>query len=170
MHPSLLMLRIHFRPDVVLRVPHPTDPTSQSATQHGEAVGPLAHTAPSRLQQLPDIRIPWKAFNGAAGRLRTSIQLDSRGAAGGLIGRRVGHAVGNGGHETSRAGRVVHEREERPFEPPEEGLGCKHTREISRDSLEERSNDTILVSPLWLLSYTGRLCLEQLTFLFRLSV
>lgn len=41
-HPSFLHLRIHLGPDMILEVPHPAHPTADRATEHAEAVGPLA--------------------------------------------------------------------------------------------------------------------------------
>ena len=44
-HPASLMFRVHFGPDVVLRVPYPADPGPHGAAKHAEAVGPFATSA-----------------------------------------------------------------------------------------------------------------------------
>lgn len=49
-NPSPLVFRVHFGPDVVLRIPNPTDSGSDCAAEHAKAVGPFTNSASSRLQ------------------------------------------------------------------------------------------------------------------------
>ena len=98
MNPSPLVFRVHFSPDIILGIPDPTDTGSDCAAEHAKAVGPFANSAPSRLQQLPHIGIPGESLVGGAASIGTTVQLDSGGATGGLIGGRGGHALGDRGH------------------------------------------------------------------------
>lgn len=116
-NPSSLVLRIDLCPDVVLRVPDPTNTTTDRPTEHAEAVGPFTNTTTTGLQELPDVRVARESFKGAAGVFRASVEFDSGGATGGLIGRRGSHASSDRRHKASRAGRVVDELEERSLEP-----------------------------------------------------
>lgn len=122
MNPSSLVLRIDLCPDVILRVPDPAHTTADRPAEHAEAIGPFTNTATAGLQKLPDIRIARESFKSAAGVFRASVEFDSGGTTGGLIGRRGSHASSDRRHKASRAGRVVDELKKRSFEPS--GDGC----------------------------------------------
>lgn len=49
MDPSLLVLRVHLSPYVILGIPHPTYPATNGTTEHAEAVGPFAASSSSSL-------------------------------------------------------------------------------------------------------------------------
>lgn len=109
--PSPLVFRVHFGPDMILGIPDPTDSGPDCAAEHAKAVGPFANSASSSLQQLPHIGIPWESLIGGTTSIGTTVQLDSGCAPGGLIGGGRSHALGDRGHVTSRAWRVINKLE-----------------------------------------------------------
>lgn len=133
MNPSSLVLRIDLCPDVVLRVPDPTHTTTDRPAEHAEAVGPFTNTTTTGLQKLPDVRVARESFKSAAGAFRASVEFDSGGATGGLIGRRGSHASGDCRHEASRTGRVVDELKERALEPSVTSLVLSAETEKQRE-------------------------------------
>ena len=64
--PTLLVFRIHLRPDMVLGVPNPAYPATDCSAEHAEAVCPLAAPSASCLQEPPYITVSWKALESSA--------------------------------------------------------------------------------------------------------
>lgn len=98
MNPSSLVLGVDFGPDVVFGIPHPTNSGADRATEHTEAVGPLTHSASSRLHQLPNIGVPGESFVSGTAIVGATVEFNSSGATGGFIGAWRRHALGDGGH------------------------------------------------------------------------
>src|SRR6266536_2722876 len=112
MDPPLLLIGIDLGPHMVLRIPYPTNTTTNSSAQHGEAVRPLSTSTPSALQQGPNIGVSRETFISSTRRLATLIQFDTGGPSSGFIWSGWGHASSEGRHIACRARRVVDELEE----------------------------------------------------------
>jgi hypothetical protein len=153
MDPTTLVFRIHLSPDVVFRVPYPTDTGANGAAEHTKAIGPFSHTAPACLKQLPDIGVTGESLIGTTVGFGAAVQLDTGGATGGLVGTGGRHALSDRGHAALGAWGVVDELKERVLEP-----------------LQQCPNYTILISPFRLSSHAGRLGLHDLRFLFSLGI
>jgi hypothetical protein len=180
MDPTTLVFRIHLSPDVVFRVPYPTNAGSDSTAEHAEAIGPFSHTAPACLQQLPDIRVTGESLIGTTVGLGAAVQLDTGGATGGLVGAGGCHALSDRGHTALGAWGVIDELEEGVLEPPaEQGMLVWAEEKVSMPNgglsrvsnvLQQCPNHTILISPFRLSSHAGRLSLHDLRFLFGLGI
>ena len=124
-HPPLLLLRVHLRPNMVFLVPYPSDPRSHRPAQHREAIGPLAATSSPAFQQRPDIVVSRKPFELAAVVEGTLVELNPSGAPGRFIWHGRCEASCYSGRPTDRTWRVIDEGEEVPLEPSV-GIGGQH--------------------------------------------
>lgn len=145
------MVRIYFGPDVILRVPNPSHTAAQGAAKHAEAVCPFADAAPSSLQQLPNVGVAGESLKGATRHHRAPIQFNSSCTAGGLIGSRGSHALGDGRHVALRAGRVVNELEVGVLEPAAQVVSQRWKCQGTGDKPQQSPNNTVLVAPFRLL-------------------
>lgn len=78
MDPSLLVLRVHLRPEVIFGAPDPAHTAADGATEHTEAIRPLAGSPSLRLQKLPDIAVPRESLIGLTPEIGTLIELDTQ--------------------------------------------------------------------------------------------
>lgn len=120
-YPSSLMFGKYLSPNIVFRIPYPSDAGADGPAQHAETVCPFTYTTSSGLQQLPDVRIARESFIGTARHFGTSVEFNPSRTTSSLIGSRRCHCLGNRRHETPGARRVVDELKERIFKPPVEG-------------------------------------------------
>lgn len=119
-YPTLAMFAVDFGPDVVLTVPDPADAATDCATQHAEAVGPLADTALSGVQQDEGVVVAGEALKGLAVGVGALVELDPVSATSLLVGDGCDHAVGDGGGVACGALWVVDPLEEVSLEPAHE--------------------------------------------------
>jgi hypothetical protein len=129
-HPALSVLTVYLGPDVIFAVPYPTDSAADCTTQHAEAVGPLANTSSSCLEEDESVTVAREAFVGLALSVGTLVNLDTVGTTGLFIRKRSSHADGDGGCMACTTLGVVNPLEEVTLEP-----------------LHKSSDDTVLVAP-----------------------
>lgn len=142
MDPALAVYRVNFGPDVILRVPDPTNSRSDSSAEHSEAVGPLATSAFAGLEKDEGIVVAGEPLVVLATIMRALVGLHLVGAPGLLVWERRREANCYRGRVASRARWVVDPLEERTLEPA-----------------KQRADNAILIAPGSLLAGAETVCL-----------
>lgn len=76
--PLLPVCAVHFRPQMVLGIPDPSDSASQCTAKHAETCRPLADTSTLGVDQHKGIVVSWEALKRLALGIAALVQLHPR--------------------------------------------------------------------------------------------
>jgi hypothetical protein len=120
--PSLLVHAVDLYPNVIFRVPDPANTNTHCATEHAEAVGPLAYTSSSGGHQDKGIVVAREALKSTAILGRALVDFDAASTICLFLVGNNGDAISGGWRAAGCAVGIVNPREKGVAEPFHHGL------------------------------------------------